>query len=159
MNEDVGYFDHFIEEGESIQQEQAMQSVQSGMLSQDQFRETFIGMHGIGSAMTGIKALALPNNNINADLANEVADTIYETILDVPMFHFILQPGNKWLGRGFVMIAYVQGMRTAIAQEKGVKPKAKFEDVKKASKTPSEAAKGNMSQEDLNNLFNGGDNG
>lgn len=87
------------------------------LLTQDQFRQSFIGLHGMTSSFTGLKSIALPNNRINEGTANEIADTFYETILDIPMMHFMLQPSNKWLGRAICIGIYVQGMRGAISEE------------------------------------------
>jgi len=123
MNE-PSHFDHLIDEindSEAEQQqeakEQEKQELTSTMMSQDDFTANFIGLHGAAATFSGIKSLALPNSHVNEATAEEVAGVLYETILDIPMLHFMLYPGNKWIGRGFVMIMYVQGMRGAISAE------------------------------------------
>lgn len=118
---EVSHFDHLIEETEQSEQEASKITFASTRLSQDQFRQSFVGLHNAGSAFTGIKAVALPNGYINEATANEVADTLYETILDIPMLHFLLEPSNKWFGRAMVMTVYVAGMNNAIKSEIGEK--------------------------------------
>lgn len=134
------HFDHLIGEAEA---EEVQNSIDTTILSQKDFRKSFVGMHGMASAMTGMKSIALPNSHINEETAHEVADTIYETILDIPMLRSMLQPNNKWIGRAFVMVAYAQGMRGAVraelmARQPVNKPKAEktanYSDVKEASK-------------------------
>lgn len=121
-NEEPSHFDHLIEKGDDPSPDHAP-APQNQLLSQEQFRQSFIGLHGMAASFSGIKALALPNSHINEGTAHEVADTLYETIQDVPILHFLIQPGNKWLGRALVMAVYVQGMRGAVAQEMAEKRK------------------------------------
>ena len=118
------HFDHLINEAEEAEAEEGRAAISAAMLTQEQFRQSFIGLHGMASSFTGWQSIALPNSQINAATANEVADTLYETILDVPMLHFLIQPGNKWLGRALVMAVYVQGMRGAVMAERAEKRKA-----------------------------------
>jgi hypothetical protein len=137
IDETVTGFDHFLEQAEAEQEQQReaeQQAVISKMMTREEFRQNFIGLHGFASVATGIQALSLPNTHINEATANEVADTFYETILDVPMLHFMLYPGNKWLGRGFVVMMYVQGMRAAIKVERGKGQKADFSAAKQSTK-------------------------
>ena len=119
---EVDYFTHFEQEAEAeleqIEKEQEQERA-SLRLSKDDFRKSFFGMHSAAAAFTGRKALALPNSHVNEDIGNEVSDAIFETIEDIPMLHFMLEPNNKWIGRAFVMVVYVQGMRNALAAEKG----------------------------------------
>jgi hypothetical protein len=123
------HFDELIGRAEEVEQEGEKAAISAKMLTQDQFRQSFIGLHGMASSFTGWQSLALPNSHVNEATANEVADTLYETILDVPMLHFMIQPGNKWLGRTIVMAVYVQGMRQAITAEAAQKRKEKGEEI------------------------------
>ncbi len=113
----TSHFDSLIDEIEEFEQEQELESASLNMLTRQQFEESFIGLHGMAAAFSGLESIALPNSRVDTGTANEVAGAIYETILDVPMLHFILQPGNKWLGRALVMVVYVQGMRGAVGAE------------------------------------------
>lgn len=116
-NNEATHFDDLIAQHEEVQAQEAQSAITATMLTQEEFRESFIGLHGVASAFSGLQSIALPNNRIQQATANEIADTLYETILDIPMLHFILQPGNKWLGRGFMLIVYIQGMRGAVIEE------------------------------------------
>jgi hypothetical protein len=138
---EASHFDELINEAENVEQERELAAVSSTMLTQDQFRQSFIGLHGMAATFSGIQSIALPNSRIDGATANEVADMFYETILDVPMLHFMLQPGNKWLGRALVMTVYVQGMRGAvlaeIAEKRAASGKADFAKAKKATAKPT----------------------
>lgn len=113
------------------------------MLTREQFRDSFIGLHGIAATVSGKQCLALPNSRVDLKTAGDVADTFYETILDVPVLHFILKPGNKWLGRALVMGVYVQGMRAAMLEESAqgrAGPAGNFSAAKKATSQPKPGA-------------------
>ena len=151
MTNEPSHFDHLIAEIDEQEAEQAQEQAEeehkaltSKMLTRDEFRDSFVGLHGAAAAFTGIKALALPNSHINTATADEVSDTIYETILDIPMLHFMLYPGNKWLGRGFVMVMYVQGMRNAIGEEVAARNNAQSE---KSKSSTAKKAEGDVSSD------------
>lgn len=117
---EASHFDDLIAATEDIPVEETPNPT-STKLTEEQFRQSFIGLHSMASSVSGISALALPNTHINERTAHEVADTLYESILDVPMLHFLLEPGNKWIGRALVMAIYVQGMHSALKHEKASK--------------------------------------
>lgn len=100
-----------------MEQEQEQAVVSNNVLPKDEWCKGFIAMHGMGAAFMGIKALALPNARIDGATAQQVAETFYEMILEIPMLHFMLQPGGKWLGRVMVIGMYAQGMRAAVGEE------------------------------------------
>lgn len=160
---EVDYFDSLITEEQAAAQEVQAQIVASDLYSADEFRQSFFGLHAMASAMTGVKALALPNSRVTEEMGGNVSDALYETILEIPMMHFMLKRDGKWLGRAFVMFVYVQGMRGAIIEEVGARPKKadkKPPPQQPLTRTPdqmteSELRQG-MSQQELNNLFNGG---
>lgn len=134
-NSEADHFDHLIKETEA---EEVQSTIDTTLISQEDFRKSFIGFHSMGAAMSGIQSLALPNSHINEATAEEIADTIYETILDIPLLRPMLQPGNKWIGRGFVMVVYISGMKNAVREEmaqryKDQKP-VDYSEVKQASK-------------------------
>lgn len=118
QNDEPSHFDDLIEDQDTVEQEQERAQISSKMLTQEQFQQSFFGLHGMAAMFTGLQSLALPNKHVNEMSATEVADALYETILDIPMLHFMLQPGNKWLGRAFVIGAYVRGMSMAVSEEK-----------------------------------------
>lgn len=144
--EPVNYFDDLIEGEEAQAEAEVRASVSASMLSKDQFIDSFFGLHKMAANMTGIEAIRLPNNKVDEPLGREVADTLYETILDIPMLHFMLQPGNKWLGRGFVMIAYVQGMRGAILEERRQKAQDKAINFSQAKRAQAKNQKSQQPQ-------------
>lgn len=139
--EEPTHFDDLIGQSERQEQERQTAQISAKMLNKEEFRASFIGMHSLAAAMSGIKAIALPNSNIQEATANEIADMFYETILDIPLLHFMLQPGNKWLGRGMLMLVYVQGMRGAILEELREKDQPKEQETMSFSKA-KKAAKG-----------------
>lgn len=160
---EVDYFDDLITEAQSAAQEAQAQIVASDLYSADEFRQSFFGLHGAASSIFRIKALALPNSGVSVELGGNVSDVIYETIFEIPMLHFMLKKDGKWLGRAFVMFMYVQGMRGAIIEEVGARPKKadkKPPPQQPLTRTPDQMTeselKQGMSQQELNNLFNGG---
>lgn len=148
---ETSHFDHLIDEAETEHAQQRQAEVSATMITKDQFRQSFIGLHGMAASFSGVQSLALPNSHVNEQTANEVADTIYETIMDVPMMHFILQPGNKWLGRAFVMAVYVQGMRGAIAAEMATRTPQKAQPKKQQSQPtkPADPDSGDLSPDQV----------
>lgn len=74
------------------------------------------GLSGV-SMLTGIDSLRLPNGHVDIRAAEDCADAIYGTILDVPALHFLLHPGNKWMERAFVVTMFSMGMVKAIEAE------------------------------------------
>lgn len=130
------HFDDLITSAEKVEAEQEFNEVSSSMVTLEQFQQSFTGLHGLASSLSGIKAIALPNSGVSQEVADQTAIALYETIMDIPMLHFMLQPGNKWLGRSFVMLAYVQGMRIAIREELGAKQKKTQQTKPQAQQPP-----------------------
>lgn len=149
------HFDHLIEEEAQAEEVEERAAVSGQMLTQEEFRKSFFGLHGMAATFSGLKSLELPNSHVSAETGSEIADTIYETILDVPLLHGLLYPNNKWIGRGFMMIVYVQGMRGAIREElqarQPQKPeKSSFSKAKKAT-----SGEGELSPDQLAALTGG----
>ena len=110
QNDEPSHFDDLIEDQERV-------TIRSGVLPKDEWSKGFIALHGMGAAMSGIKAIALPNERIDEATALQVAETFYDMLLEIPMLHFMLQPGGKWLGRVMIINMYAHGMRMAIGAE------------------------------------------
>ena len=145
------HFDDLIEgaNSEEVAQEQAI--INNSLVPRDEWCRGFIAIHGIGATFTGIQSIALPNSQINIATAQEVAETFYDMILEVPMLHFMLQPGGKWLGRIFVVGAYARGMSVAVGTEMRERREisenknSNFSDAKRATK-PREDGEPDASQ-------------
>ena len=111
------HFDDLISDAEASEFEHEQAEVRSNMLTQEDFRTLWVKGFGGASMLTGIKALSLPNSHVGIEEAEMCADAIYETILDIPALHFMLNPSNKWLERAMVIGMFTMGMRNAVIQE------------------------------------------
>jgi hypothetical protein len=104
-------------------------------MSEEDFVESFIGMHQMGSAITGVKAIALPNSHVSQDMGEDFAKLLYKRILAVPMLHFMLDPRATWLGDIMIAVAYMRGMQNAVREEIGHKSQPKKASTKDEAKT------------------------
>lgn len=119
------HFDELIEGAESAERVEQQQAIKSTMLREEDFRVLFVkGLSGL-SMVTGIESLRLPNTHVDVRGAEDCADAIYGTIVDIPALHFMLSPGNKWLERAFVVGMFSFGMVKAIEAEALAKVAAK----------------------------------
>lgn len=71
-------------------------SIPSTMLDKDAFHKMFVGIFGVASVLTHLQSLKVSGEDANARAAS---DALYETIVDIPALHFLLEPQGKWAGR------------------------------------------------------------
>ena len=88
------------------------------MLSADDFHKVFVGGFNFSHHISGLKSLKVDGNH---DAARDASKAIYDTIIDVPMLHFILKPGGKWMERGFAVAAFTFPMAQALNAELAAK--------------------------------------
>lgn len=68
----------------------------SNMLDKESFHKVFVGVFNVASVLTHLQSLKVANDDGNGRAAS---DALYETILDIPALHFLLEPQGKWAGR------------------------------------------------------------
>lgn len=66
------------------------------VLDKDAFHRLFVGVFSVASVLTHLQSLKVSNDDGSARAAS---DALYETILDIPALHFLLEPQGKWAGR------------------------------------------------------------
>ena len=130
------HFDDLINEAASDLGIAAAPAATSNMLSPDDFHKLFVGGFKAGHKLTGLQSLKLDDGD---EGARDCAYAIHETIVDVPMLHFILQPGNKWLDRAFAIGLFTVPMAISVRAELAARrspptpPSANFSAAKKAT--------------------------
>lgn len=99
------------------------------ILNPDEFHTVFCGGFNFSHHITGLQSLKVDKND---EAARGASQALYDTILDVPMLHFMLKPGGKWMERGFAILAFAgpmaQSLNAELAEKKG-KPKKSRVDV------------------------------
>lgn len=106
------------------------------MLSREDFHKLFVGGFKAGHHLSGLQSLMLEDGN---EAARDCAYALHETIVDIPMLHFILQPGNKWLDRAFAVglftVPMAMSVRTEIAaRNRPAQQSANFSAAKAATR-------------------------
>lgn len=87
----------------------------SARLTRQQFRDGFAGLFNVGSTATGLKSL-----RIDADRkpqADAAADALYDTAQEVSWLAWLIEPGNVWVQRAFVVGAFGFGMGQGVRAE------------------------------------------
>lgn len=92
----------------------AVKADPDAILTQDQFVKSFRGLFNVSSAMSGLKSLAVPEEN---RAANEAAIAIYDTAVDVRWLRFLIRPQAVWLERTAAILAFTVPMGKAVRDE------------------------------------------
>jgi hypothetical protein len=79
------------------------EAASAAVLTKEQFFAGFGGMFAMASAMTGLKSLTVEADD---DSARQASDAIYDTAAEVPMFRFLIAPGNLYVQRALVVLAF-----------------------------------------------------
>ena len=96
----------------------------STMISKENFHTLFCGGFTAASHMTKLKSMAVDASDGGAIACTEA---LYDTILDIPALHFLLNPYNKWFERAIVIGAFTVPMAAGVAQELKARKGAKTE--------------------------------
>ena len=86
----------------------------AAMLQPEEFHKVFCLAFNVGSAVTRLKSLTV---NEGDDRAINCSRAIYDTCLEIPALHFLLQPGGKWGGRILAIGAFAIPMSLAVKDE------------------------------------------
>ena len=85
-----------------------------GFLTRDAFFAAFVVAHQLAGQVAGLKTLI---EAPKGDAARPASDALYDTCRDVPMLHFLIQPGGIWFQRAAVVAAYALPVAAACQQE------------------------------------------
>lgn len=145
IEDEPTHFDSFIEEDI-----QTTESIEEGLspahLRREDFKMIFIKGFGGLSRLTKRKAFKIPNSDVDVEDAHACADAIYDTILDIPALHFLLNPSNKWIERSFSITMFTIGMRAALRTERAETVKEEQGAQPARSSTPSQDGEPDNSQ-------------
>lgn len=85
-----------------------------GVLTKDQFFAGLGGCFTMASAVTRLKSLEIePGDRI----AREASDAIYDTAAEIPMFNFLIRPGNVYVQRALVIFVFAKTKADAVKDE------------------------------------------
>jgi hypothetical protein len=102
----------------------------AGLFDRETFFAAFVQGQTIAGTFLGLQTLIQAPKS---DGARPAADAIYDSLVETPALHFLLKPGNKWIGRAVVIGAYagpvVIGCKAELAAKRAAardagKPKA-----------------------------------
>lgn len=83
-------------------------------LTRDEFATAFRGGFQAAHEFSGLKSLDVSDKE---DRARACAFALYDTILDIPSLHWILDPRGKWAGRAFAIGMFVVPVGASVARE------------------------------------------
>lgn len=84
-------------------------------ITKEQFVQSFTGAFRGAHKLTGLKSLDIPPQDEPG--AQACAEAMYESILDIPMLHWILDPSGKWMGRAMAIGFFVVPMAGSVSRE------------------------------------------
>ena len=109
------------------------------VMGRDEFVALFIGSFQMGAAFTGLQSLKIEGEETGR--AREAASAIYDTALEVPALRWIIQPGNIWMQRALVVLAFTLPKGAAIKAELATRKRPKKPT---AAAAPTEPTGGNV---------------
>ena len=115
---DGSHIDELIGRAETDEQSEAHQRTSSShMISADDFYKMFGGGFTFFGHMTKVEPFKMVENMPSSRPAS---DALYETILDIPALHFLLNPmrHSKWIGRAFVIGVFGNDLKKAVFEFK-----------------------------------------
>lgn len=99
----VNHFDEFLEEAEANEQEAIQAEIIEKILSREEFNKMFVTGFQMSSHLTNLQSLYVENQD---GRARACSDALYDTCLEIPALRGLLMPQNKWLERGFAILAF-----------------------------------------------------
>lgn len=142
------HFDHLIEG--AAQAEAAASAPPSSRISKDEFHKLFIGGFKAAHHITRLQSLNVPDDGA----AQAASAALYETIVDIPLLHFMLNPGGKWGQRivaiGVFTVPIAIGVNAELADRRS--PGSVGEDCRGCG-SPRQAAPTEPGEPDDNNRY------
>jgi len=92
--------------------------VSIGLIGADEFHILFCVGFSTASHLTKLKSLHVERED---ESARACTQALYDTIIDVPALHFMLQPQNKWFERAIAIGMFTVPMALAVKDELSAK--------------------------------------
>lgn len=133
------HFDDLIQGEETAEHVEQVAQASSTMMSKENFHTLFCGGFTAASHMTKLQSMAVDASDGGAIACTEA---LYDTILDIPALHFLLNPYNKWFERAIVIGSFTIPMAGAVGKEMKEKKAAKqsSKGQKQQSNTPTNSS-------------------
>lgn len=137
-NDAPSHFDDLIAE-EEPQGAGAILAENGAVLSEDDFHKVFVLCFTVSHNVTKLNSLKVEDGDGSA---RNCSKAIYDTILEIPALHFLLNPSGKWGQRAFMIGSFALPMamnvRTEIAA-RNVRPRqGQAQPEQKANIAPSD---------------------
>jgi hypothetical protein len=84
-------------------------------VTREQFAELLAAALGIAGAVTGLRSLPIADAERPAFMP--AAGAVYDTVVEIPALHWLLEPGNVYVQRALVVAAFVVPKARAVADE------------------------------------------
>gem|GEM_PF-4508538 len=84
------------------------------MISADEFYGGFCLAFNLPAGMARLDSLAVDQGD---PAARAASDALYETALETPALRFLVSPGNKWVQRALVIVAFAGPKAAAVRAE------------------------------------------
>ncbi len=143
------HFDELIASETKAEQAQQAQVATAAMLGPNEFHAVFCVGFSTASHMTGLKSLEV---NKDDAAAQNCTRALYETIQDIPLLHFLLQPQNKWFERAIAIGAFAVPMAAAVSAEIEERNAAPQEEQKPATQQKAKAGQLDISKMSLREM-------
>ena len=108
------HFDELLDAPEVSNENSAVARIDTTILSEDDFHKVFCLVFNVGSSVTRLSSLKVDESDA---AAKGCSKAIYETCLEIPALHFVLQPGGKWGGRILAIGAFMVPMSMNLRDE------------------------------------------
>lgn len=137
-SDETAHLDKLLEAEAAGEVEAQFEAAAAVRLGKEEFHKVFITGFKITHGMSGYKCFDVQEGD---PAARECAGALYDTIVDIPALHFILEPRSKWLGRIIAIGAFTLPMGRAFAEEKRSKMQARAKPEKMDFAKAREAVK------------------
>lgn len=109
-----------------------------GRLTKEQFRKTFTGAFNVGGTVTKLRSLCIEPDAMEG--AEAAADAIYDTALEIPWLHWMVEPNNIHVQRAVVIGAFTVPKALAVRGELAARREARKAPKEKPQDEPKQEA-------------------
>lgn len=107
------HFDDLIG-GATVQPIEGATAQEAVKLGRDDFHKLFMMGFKVGHSLTKLQSLNVPPEDT---AARDCAHALYDSVIDIPALHFLLEPQNKWFERVIVIGTFTVPMAISVKAE------------------------------------------